>query len=183
MSFLNRRFMQFLGLLTIVSASPANAQEQELLGYLNPATGNFKPYAPALPAGARSATVGVNTGTISVAMSLTNKSGVATTSTLQCSVQLSVVDTTTGSYESTSYSALATVTPSSVTCTVNTPYSVVVEPSTTRLTASLSITRLFQTSPVTSINEYNYVSIYENLPSMALPANGSTTNLTYQSVI
>ncbi|QGM45138.1 hypothetical protein [Methylocystis heyeri] len=183
MNFSKNRVLQFLGLTTLVWTCPASAQDQKILGFLNPATGAFEPYVAAASSGVKPATLGVNKGTISVAMTFANNSGITSASILQCTVQTTIIDTTTGLYDTRSYSTQATVTPANVTCTVNVPYSVVVEPATTRLSISASVSRVAQTSPIAGHYNINNIYINETVQSMPLPQSGGTTNLNFQNII
>jgi hypothetical protein len=183
MSFSQSRILRLLGLMTVVLACPASAQEQEILGFMNPTTRTFKPYAPALPASVRPATAGVNSGLVSVAITLANKSGFTSASAFVCGVQTYIADSTTGATQSRTYYTLATVTPSNITCTANASYSIIVEPSTTTLSVTTYVTRIFEKFPVIGARSLTPPFVAESFRPIALPASGSSTNLTFQSVI
>jgi hypothetical protein len=144
-----------------------------ILGYLDPATGAFRPVPAVADDGTPPATVTTFGGTITVTFTITVKSTNLTSFT--CSVNASVIDDPGASERIYDESSTATATGSGATrtCKASIPYSWALA---TQSTDSMSITYIVfgsATSPVAQ-----RTSGLSPLDTTKVPANGATTALT-----
>jgi len=176
-----RRQFAFLAMGIVAAAGffaqAATARAGGLVGVLDPATGTFRVLPQVAPAGAPVANPNIS-GTFVVNYSATNVSKVPTTAKLFCSLQVEIIDSSpAGGVDVFAYSSPATVTASTVTCTVKVPYLVSVSPtSIVVLSNSVSPASVGATSN-TLVNQLVEIG------SFTIPANGTTTTKNFSTSI
>ncbi len=175
-----------LALAGSISASGQAGMPQphrKVFGYQDAVTGEFHPLTKVSP----DATIAPLTGTIQVTFTITLKTAVPTGGSVGCStdVALTSVNATSGSattYDETSYIP-AKVTGTTATCTVSTPYSWVVSPSSATIlntllgTYTVSILPPNTTQSIIPVaNDRSSSSTFVTLAK--LPATGAITKYT-----
>jgi len=176
------------GALTLAAAvcgsawaqAPSEASHKKVLGYQDAVTGEFHPLDKVVPEAATPAT----TGEFEVTFTITLKSTVPSGGSVLCATNFEVASTslTTGAgsaYTETSY-AVAKVTGSTATCTVNTPYSWLLPAASSSDESTLlgGYTVSILAAPSTTVN----LSTVEGrsstsafLSAKTIPATGTTT--------
>ena len=162
-------------LIAAVSAAlgqAANSQAKPgILGYLDPHTGAFRPFTPAVQDDSEPAAAMTITGTVSVTITITVKTTSLTNFT--CSIDVSTLDEETTNF-SESNTVAATGTGSTRTCKLSIPYSWSLTTQTTDvMTTSYTVVGSTGTNGVPQRSSSRLP-----LDSRKVPVNGTTTTLT-----
>ncbi len=168
---------------SVMAGAQSETGHKKVVGYQDADTGQFHPLDKLVP---EVTTTAPTTGEYEVTFTITLKTAVPTGGTVLCSTNILVTDvsvtTDTGTTYSESAYAVAKVTGSTATCTVNTPYSwVLPAPSTTNETLlSGTYTISILPAPSTSVSLATVEGRSETssfLSSKTVPATGTTSKI------
>ncbi len=173
----------FLGMNATMWGQNA-AATHGIRGYLDPQTGAFHTIPhPELEDGAPPPALTTFTGKIVVTFTITVSSTIAATTKIGCQVDASLDDVTVGNF--ISESAASDVTRGSagtVTCKATIPYSWALA-SSAQDTISLSYTITSPVAVSTAAAEFPLRISTQSLPTMKVPASGTTTNISVAATI
>ena len=177
-----RKLSQFLGgsvcLLALSSSLFAQGAGQGIHGYLDPRTGAFHPL-PRLSADATPPATSTFTGKFVFSYTITVDATIASSAKIVCAASATVEDNITSGNPSIfieEASALATRSGSTATCTVNIPYSWSLATASTD-SVTLGYTIEAPAEATVAASQPSRFSNH-NLPSINVPATGTTTNET-----
>lgn len=152
-------------------------------GYFDYSTGVFRPIGTATFDSNSAAAANPTTGTIVVNLTVTIKSTVPSTSSVNCNVEVDVLDLSseTANLIQESATVVATRTGNTAKCTVTIPYSwIVLNPATSTVGINYNVTLANKTTPTTGLLSR---SSSGGIASIPVPANGSTTTQTVNAVL
>ena len=153
-----------------------------VLGYFDPATGAFRPVAQGEDFDLMTAAA-VSGGNFLVTFNITVKSAIAATTPIHCSVSATVVDASPGGVNVITESATVSATRTGATarCTVNLPYSWVLQsPVGTQVSLTSVLSSTKPGAAPTGLLSRLHTSTFAR---SAVPANGVTTKYTVNAVL
>ena len=166
------------------SQEAKQASSHEVTGYFDYSTGVFRPISQMATFDSNSAAAAnPTTGTIVVNLTVTIKSTVPSTSSVNCNVEVDVLDLSseTANLIQESATVVATRTGNTAKCTVTIPYSwIVLNPATSTVGINYNVTLANKTTPTTGLLSRSSSGSIANIP---VPANGSTTTQTVNAVL
>jgi hypothetical protein len=167
-----------LGLAASAFAQVQNRQSPGILGYLDPKTGAFHTLPVPDSDSAEALTTTTVGGTIIVKFTITVKATIAATAKIACSVSAEVIDNITAAPAVIleEAAALATRSGTTATCTVTIPYSWNLATATSdKVTLSYVLSAPAEATVTTA---YPQRLSSQGIATIAVPANGATTNET-----
>jgi hypothetical protein len=169
-----------LGLIASGFAQNVSKKTPGILGYLDPTTGTFR-MLPSPETENTEAPLTVTTGKFVISYTITISSALASTAKIACIATASLADATTGNFITEEAGVLATKSGTTATCTVTIPYSWNLgSPSSDKVTLTYSIQ-----APVeaTASTQFPQRLSTQSIGTIAVPANGATTNETVTATI
>ncbi len=180
-SMLARILFAVLSLAVITCAAWAQNQNRMrgIPGYLDPLTGEFRTMMPPAQQDAEAPAASTFGGTLVFKFTITVSSTIASTTKIACEANALVSDSN-GTYEEAAAVSVARGSGTTVSCTVNIPYSWALNTgSSDQVFMSYGISTA--TSSTTALVPQRVSG--HSFPSIAVPANGATTTTTISATI